>query len=187
IQFLNSPWGYGGSAGLQSGLSFQIGKVHLGFLLLALGLLILHIGKVKEKKYSLLFLFFILFLISLFFQTTYSQFIWDRVQPFWYIQFPWRFLGLTTFFVSFLGGAIVLYQLPKSILTGFVALAILGAIIFNSKYFKPSSYLTSVNDQSYTSEKQLKWYTTKLSFEYVPKGIATYKSAIGNTQVDITE
>lgn len=136
-QFIYSPWGFGGSAeGLADGVTFQLGKVHIG---LTIGAILLAVvtyflerfrHSVSRVPYgtrssrivvqnsdpdlvgmTLPYFFFCVFLLifSLFMTTGYSSFIWDRVGYLWYLQFPWRFLTFTTILISILGGCCIFF------------------------------------------------------------------------------
>lgn len=190
-QLWNSPWGYGGSIfGLEDGISFEIGKLHLILSLLAgvLGLSLL----IKRKKGGWLISFFFgLFAFSLFMTSFHSQFIWDFLKPLWYLQFPWRFLIFSVFFASILSGGLISYlfsQFKKKAGFKWLMLAGVGVLVIclNKAYFLPASYL-EVDDHYYTSEEDLKWRVSGLSFEFVPEGVATRLSDIGTTQLDISQ
>lgn len=186
-QFINSAWGYGGSIyGLKDGLSFEVGKIHLLGALIAL--ILLTFSFIKKRKFeALIVLTFLLFNLSVFLQTFYSKFIWDLLPPLSYIQFPWRFLMFSAFFSSFIVGSIFyLIHSPKLKAVASVVLIFL-VIIVNINFFKPKTYFTNYTDASYTSEKVLRWETSKMAFEYVPAGIETKKSDIGNSVVNINE
>lgn len=186
-QLWNSPWGYGGSLfGLEDGLSFQIGKAHLIIAGVA-SIAILYQIVQKTKTAAVLILFLVLFLISIFLMTSYSQFIWSTIQQFSYIQFPWRFLLFTAFTASFLVGSIFLLPIPKK-LSGVIGVLIVCILILtNLNYFQPAKYLTAVTDEDYTSPEVIRWRTSIMAFEYVPKGIATKTSPLGTTVIDITK
>lgn len=57
-------------------------------------------------------------------------------------------------------------------------------VFLHNGFFKPADYL-DVTDRDYTTEEELKWRVSKMSFEYVPKGVATKLSDIGTTQLDL--
>src|SRR3989344_1460117 len=130
--FIYSPWGYGGSGvGLSDGMTFQLGKIHIGLVLGSIILSIIYItimslrvppkaGRgnpflrslhfVRDDNYIRYFYFFIfLLLFSLFMTTEYSSFIWDRVKYLWYLQFPWRFLTFVNIFISITGGYFIYF------------------------------------------------------------------------------
>ncbi|MBI4226405.1 glycosyltransferase family 39 protein [Candidatus Roizmanbacteria bacterium] len=127
-QFIYSPWGYGGSTGgLSDGMTFQLGKIHIGLTIAAviLGILLgVYLSFPRKRESSLsgfliksgmtnqlnLFHFFVFLLcFSLFMTTEYSSFVWDRINYLWYLQFPWRFLTFTTIFISIVGGYFIYF------------------------------------------------------------------------------
>ena len=188
-QLWQSTWGYGGSLfGLEDGISFEVGKPHLILSFLA-GFLSLFLFWKKKKKNSFSILCFLFFVFSLFMISFHSQFIWDRLKLLWYLQFPWRFLVFAAFFSSFLSGALTgaVYErikgrfLLRLIIASFI---IFLPIFLHQNYFQPARYLDVV-DQDYTNEEDLKWRVSKMSFEFVPKGVTTTFSDIATTQLDI--
>jgi len=191
-QFLNSLWGYGGSIpGCVDGLSFQIGKVQIAVSLLAILLIIFSVLFKRRLTFNvkLPFVVFSLFIFSLLMATSYSQFIWNIFQPLAYVQFPWRFLLFTAVFTSFLGGFVA--AVSKKYLNKYLFLvvcAILGVgLLYSVRFnFKPLSYL-SVNDSFYISKQDLQWRVSRMSYEYVPKGVATKLSDLGTTVLDISK
>lgn len=189
-QLWHSPWGYGGSIfGLEDGISFEIGKLHLIFALLSIPLTILLL---KRKRWLgfVLGLFLVLLGLSIYMSSFHSQFIWDLLKPLWYLQFPWRFLILAVFFSSLIAGGVVDYLgqlLKKRYLYWSMLVVILSLVILNNyRYFQPSRYL-SVSDGNYLTDTELKWRVSKMSFEFIPNTVATKLSDIGTTQIDINE
>lgn len=189
-QFWDSPWGYGGSVfGLEDGLSFQVGKLHLILSLLAISIIIF--GFIKKRKISrehlLPFIIFLLFIFSLYMVSFYSQWIWDKITPLSYLQFPWRFLLFSAVFSSFLGGFFV-YNIEKNFdkPISLSVILILSFILIFSSYsnFQPAKYL-KVSDSFYTDLDDIKWRVSKMSFEFLPNGVSTKLSDIKTTQIDI--
>lgn len=186
-QLWDGQWGYGGSLyGLLDGMSFQIGKLHILSSLLA-GVF-LAIGLLTKKKTPLLSLtafFFLLFVFSVFIQSERSKVLWDAFSPLWYVQFPWRFLLFAVFTSSLLMGLCIdLFPKRKvAVGMGIVFLAFIFALYGN--YFQPEKQLVNAVDTDYISKETLHWRTSIMSFEYVPKGVATEKSPIGNTVIAI--
>ncbi|MCL5435089.1 MAG: hypothetical protein M1405_01745 [Patescibacteria group bacterium] len=191
-QFINSPWGYGGSiAGCVDGLSFQIGKVQIAVSILAIILIVFSVLFKRKLSFSikLPFVVFFLFIFSLFMATSYSQLVWSIFQPLAYIQFPWRFLLFTAVFTSFLGGfvaAVLKRHLNKYLFLVVCTIFAVGLLYSVRFDFKPSSYLF-VNDSYYISKQDLQWRVSRMSYEYVPKGVATKLSNIDTTVLDISE
>ncbi len=111
-----------------------------------------------------------------------------------YFQYPWRFLALTSFTVSFLGASLI--NLSKSkIISLFLGGALIAAIIFiNTKLFIPQ-YIKNVKADDFISESNLKWRTSKISDEYMPPNfnkpsnaneIAGSKFTAENTKTEIS-
>jgi len=158
-QIWASPWGFAGSAvGRLDGMSFMLGKLHLILALVCL---------LTLSKSALLAFAFLL--VSIFLTTGYSQFIWEAIKPMAFIQYPWRFLALSTFFASFCAGAVTLWLPKKKVIKWAVSAAlILGLLFLNIKYFQPQTYL-NLGVKNYINEENLKWKTSKISDEYLPK------------------
>ncbi|MBI5123506.1 hypothetical protein HZA75_06635 [Candidatus Roizmanbacteria bacterium] len=173
IQLWDSPWGFGGStATCIDGLSYKIGKLHL--LLLPLSLLSLFLLRKKDKtKLEVGILFFIFTLFATFLTISQSKFIWDAIPQMAFFQYPWRFLLVISFFISFLGGSIVValnkFIKQKYLFYGAIALVAVAIIYFNQKVFTPQTILNKTATD-YTNDYQLKWVTSKISDEYMPKG-----------------
>lgn len=189
-QLWNSIWGYAGSTeGKLDGVSFKIGKLHVALSVLVFLLSVLLIfrkSKYKKEIYISLLASFLL-LISAFFTTGFSSWIWDNFQPLQYLQFPWRFLTFTALFSSFLAGSFIWFVRQKSnIFIAFCTSITLFVLLLlpNTKYFKPEKYL-DVTDNYYTSEEFTKWHISKTSFEFVPKGVATRIGTHGVTELAI--
>ena len=186
-QFLNSPWGYGGSVpGCSDGLSFQVGQAQLLFAVVSIAISVFFLIK-KRKNYSMAILFILLFLFSLFIQTKYSVFIWDKIQPFSYIQFPWRFLLFSDFTIAFLVAFVFSLLKNEKIKFLIAAVMIIILIMMNKNYFQPSKYLTSITDANYIDLSVIRWRTSIMSYEYTPKGIAIVQPASGNAVIDIKQ
>ncbi len=192
-QFFNSPWGYGGSIpGCIDGMSFQIGKIQLFVSILSLIFIVFAAAFRKIfafKNLKLPIVAFILLVFSLFMATSYSEFIWNAIQPLSYIQFPWRFLLFTAVFSSFLGGFVIAFlgKYVNKYIVIFILVILAGACLYSIRLdFKPSAYL-AVTDSTYTSKQDIQWRVSKMSYEYVPKGVATKLSDLGTTILDISE
>lgn len=189
-QFWNSPWGFGGSLfGLEDGLSFQIGKLHIISAFLSIVFLIIMTIKknviLKTIGFPLISLF--LFAVSIFMASFYSGPVWNIMQFLAYIQFPWRFLLFTAVFSSALGGFLI-YQLGKLypqkivfLIAGFMTLAVIAIAV---PYFKPQKQL-NVKDSYYLDNQDIEWRVSGSSYEYVPKQVSTKLSGANTTKLDI--
>ncbi len=193
IQFFQSNWGYGGSGpGLDDGVTFQLGKVHIFLAAIAIviiaSLYILQHKKQEKETFGMFIIGMLLF--SLFMTVDSSKFIWDSMSFLWYLQFPWRFLTFTAIFISILGGATFAYffqfirKLDNSFLNTLAFLILLvsvgGITSIYSKYFHPQEY-RAVTDTDLTTKGEISWRISRTSFEFVPKGVQTTKSDLGTT------
>lgn len=196
-QFFYSQWGYGGSIeGCNDGMTFQLGKPNILFLVItSITAVIYWLRKKKFDQYLKSFTFFLfMFLFSLFMTTQYSAFIWDRIPYLWYIQFPWRFLTFAGLFAAISASYGYFFiikafnktqHLYKVLLSIGYSLIMLVTIFVYVKYYKPQYYITTNNSQL-TSFKEIAWNISRSSFEFVPKGISTTKSSLNTTIVNIT-
>lgn len=184
-QFWYSSWGYGGSLpGCVDGLSFMIGKLHIIFAFLAL-IIIIPTYKKNKEIFKFVFLFFTFFLFSIFIQTNYSLWIWNFFKPLQFLQYPWRFLMMTSFFSAFLGSAVFWllssYFKKISFLNYFLfSLILISVILLQKKFFVPQKYL-NLSDADYISKPILNWKISNISHEYLPKN---FKRPINKNQIN---
>lgn len=169
-QLWASPWGFGGSAsGRLDGMSFMIGKIHIIFTAFSLLTAIWFWKEGKKKVFFVLLISLSLFVLSVFFTNQLSSFIWKKIPFLAFIQYPWRFLVMATFTASFVAGSVVMWfkKNPRLVYLG-GGVIILALLFFNIKYFKPQVYL-DVSVADYLNEENIKWQTSKISDEYLPK------------------
>jgi uncharacterized membrane protein len=139
-------WNYG----ISGEFTTELGYVQI--ILIIFGIIILfNIRKTKNyKKYLLLFTL-IYFSVSVFLMLTESNTIWEKVTTLQKLQFPWRFLSITTF-CSALIGAIVIDKLKlKTIFSIIIIILIIAPTInfWRAKDYK--IYTDSYFDKSYPS------------------------------------
>lgn len=190
--FLERNWGYGASVrevpgGEKDGLSFQIGWVHLLGWMLAL----FSAYKLwrKQKLLSLAIIFSsIVISLSIYLVNPRSQFIWDAIPLMKFFQFPWRFLMLVVFFVSFISGSFFILAKKKIIWAGLIVMV----VVFNFSYFKPEKFL-QVNDAELLSGENWDRQIKRSIFDYLPiyakeppAELATerYKILTGDSRID---
>lgn len=184
-QFFDSPWGYGGSLyGLFDGLSFEIGKGI--WVLLGVSIVVMFFVVKNYRHNFLYYVFLALFVFSLFIQTFHSKFFWDILPPFWYIQFPWRFLLFSAFTASLVIGYGFTLKISNRVKIIAAVVIVAFVIVATQQYFRPEKYFTHATDKDYTADSVIKWRTSKMAFEYVPIGVKTIKSQVGNSVIDIT-
>jgi len=153
-QFFSTFWGYGPSVwGPEDGLSFQIGLVH--WVLLAASLLSLVIVKPFRKKYlSTVGFLLCAFLFSLFMQHNKSTPIWTAIPILAFIQFPWRFLGVSIFLSSLAIGSIG--ALLKGKFRIVTAVVILVGVGYYFQFFHPQFFYDGRTDEDYIADIYLK-------------------------------
>lgn len=203
-QLWHSPWGFGGSAqGITDGISFQFGKIYILIFLLSLIFFVvslLNLSRVPQNKKkemasrsSHYILFLLCFAFSIFMTTEYSSLIWDQFNPLWFLQFPWRFLTFSSFFLSLCCGYFIFFishtihklNTQKNLLILGAIIAIIPMVVYQ-KYFKPQYYITT-SDSKRTSYEEIAWRISRTSHEFVPKKTATTKTELDTTVVDITK
>ncbi len=173
-QLWNSPWGFGGSAkGCIDGLSFRIGKVHILFSLLSF-ISIIFFWKKEARKRGVILFFVVSALISVFMTLEVSKTIWSTIPTMAFLQYPWRYLLLISFFTSFLSGSSVLLikrfnPLRYDKFVYYILVLIIFILVFvNGKLFNPQVIIMkTAND--YIDDYTLKWSASKISDEYLPK------------------
>lgn len=122
--FLSNFWGYGGSTwGPNDTMSFSVGYLQWLVPLLLLPFLF------RNKKFLLPT---ILGFLAVFLTHGKSELIWKLIPPMSYIQFPWRFLTVSTLFLSLASGAVV----SKIRSLGSVVLICL-VVLLNFSFFRP--------------------------------------------------
>ena len=163
-QFFSTFWGYGSSLwGPVDDLSFQVGIVHWVILALAVGV---GFKFLKDKKTFGLFSFLgISFFISLALQHNKSGFVWEIIPIMAFIQFPWRFLGISIFIVSLTGGALTQFLTNRFRILYFVL--IVAAIIVNIGYFHPAKFVEDSFFDKFLNEESMN-KGVELTKDYFP-------------------
>lgn len=193
-QLWSSAWGFGGSVpGCVDGLSFKIGKLHILASLFSLLLFITFIVKKKKTEGEIFFFMILGFLVSIFLMLEVAKPIWEAIPFMAFLQYPWRFLLLTSFFSSLFAGSIsYLLKIVKnssfSIKKEYVILfaLIITLLYFNTKLFVPQTILYK-NVYDFTSDYELKWTASKTSDEYLPKNVKLPRSYEAIPRTDFTK
>ena len=168
-QLWESPWGFAGSSpGLDDGLSFKIGKLHIFSALFSI-IFLIYLIRVKKIKNQYLYTFiaaFLIALISIFMMLSASALIYNHFPFFNFIQYPWRFLNFAVLALSFM--AAYLGLIKNSFTKIFVALIlIIGSLAIYGKYFSPN-YISSLTESTYLGSPDFNFTTSKISDEYLP-------------------
>lgn len=167
-------WGYGPSIwGDNDGMPFQIGHIHWILALIVFGFLIFYFFK-KKFNYPLMPIAYLLSVgwFALFMAHVRSTFIWQHISPLAFVQFPWRFLTLSTFTFSFIAGSIVVLMKPfgklKVIIPSFLVILL---VIINWNYFLPDEgQMGPLTDREKFSAAAWDLQRTAGIFDYLPKG-----------------
>lgn len=137
-QFFSTFWGYGSSLwGPKDDMSFQIGLVH--WMILVVALTTGFIFRKDKKLFGLLSFLGFSFLLSLFLQHNRSAIVWEAIPLMAFIQFPWRFLAISIFIISIIGGAIAERFKARFKVLYFILIA--SVVLVNVQYFKPRNYV----------------------------------------------
>ncbi len=172
--FFSRFWGYGPSVwGTEDGMPFAIGQIHWGWGLLTLLIFVGLWLKEKRKEFWLLLLFFAFFLGTAFLAHQRSSFIWLALPVLANMQFPWRFVGLSSFFVSLMAGGVFLLIKKKIVKNKKKALFLSGLLIavvigFNFSFFKPEKILKITDSEKLFSAKGWNKLQTDAIFDYLP-------------------
>lgn len=171
--FFSRFWGYGVSTwGDRDGLSFQVGWPHWQLALIVTCLLLFQRIRnkhfEKNKNYLLYFIFFSVSIASLLLTHNKSAFLWELFGKLQFVQFPWRFLSITIFAVSFLGGAIVLF-IEKKYRIYFILIITTLTIFLNYKYFQPEKFEYNLSDKDLLIGSTWEFYQQGSLTDYLPK------------------
>ncbi len=165
-QFFSTFWGYGASTWLgEDGMSFQLGIVQWAILGLITFLCLIKRKKIiEDKTIYLVGMLFASLLLSLFLQHNKSTFIWLKIPILQYVQFPWRFMAISSFLTAalagFLGSKLFRFRYPL------LGLMIVALMISNYSYFRPDFYYDDSIDAHYTAEVFQK--DDKMPKDYLP-------------------
>ncbi len=194
-QFFKPNWGYGGSEyGPDDPITFFLGYGQLLLLLISLvlvlnlvrKLLLTKLGSLQEKNiYSTLTLIsglLLLLFFSLFLTLSYSQFIWEAGSILEFVQFPWRFLGISVLFLALVSGWAA-QQIndwsEKFLLNRFnskkkiklcLSAALLLPLALNLRFAAPDMFLDNAVAYYYADAKKIRREMSYVLPDYIPQG-----------------
>lgn len=171
--FFSRFWGYGASIwGDKDEMSFQVGWPHWQLVLIMSCFMLFHIiqGRSlgKSKNYLLYFIFLVISLASLIMTHNKSAFLWELFNKLQFVQFPWRFLSITIFSVSFLGGMVILFFKKKYRIFIILIITFL-TILLNYRYFQPDNFEYQLTDKDLLSGLEWEFYQQGSLTDYLPK------------------
>lgn len=187
---LERSWGWGPSlreipGGEKDAMSYQVGWVHLAVWGLALVGAFFHLLKKNKWKSLIIGFSSAIILASAFMINPRAVFIWDALPPLKFLQFPWRFLILIIFFVSFIAGSIFLWINKKFTKTVWIVL-IAAVVLLNFSYFRPERFINVTQEQLLTGElwdKQIK----RSIFDYLPVYAKAPPAELADKRYEILE
>jgi hypothetical protein len=158
-------WGYGPSVvGPNDDQFLGVGPIHTAVALLAFALLMI---KKFKNKYSVLLIFlFLSFWGGLFMAHSRSSFIWENLTFMKYFQFPWRWVFVSTFAASFLGGAI--FEFSGRTNNIILTVLIIALILVYGNLFKPSQWRNLTDEQKLSGAFYQSQVTASI-YDYLPK------------------
>lgn len=154
IKLISPQWGFGSEVNSLNGLSPQLGVVPVFLFVFSFFL----IKKMKDKKVILFW--YGIFFMSLFMATSLSSFVWDRILFLQQFQFPWKFIALSSFSLSVIGG-LVFNKVPRwGQIMIFVAVLFFALPLTGVKNFidrKDLYYLSFPGSTYYHGEATTRW------------------------------
>jgi len=190
-EFILPRWKYGGSGwGPDKDISFFLGYgLLLAGFLLVMGVCLYvwknrwifnfaHLKSVKKiillfshsEKTQVVFLFLVLSFCAIWLTLFKTQWLWEMIEPWKYIQFPWRWLGMGSFLLSlFMGGGLVL--LFKSQFK-YVFMLLVLAQLFHLKFFAPEKFLDNAADFYYTDPVKIRTEMSNILPDYIPRDLS---------------
>jgi len=165
--FFDRSWGYGASfSGNGDTISFQLGLPHWPLVVISAPLL-LFLFKKSKRLFALCCAALIFFLLSIFMTHNKSAFVWEEIGILRFTQFPWRFLSVSIFTASFLGGGII-FLLKSTIQKIFAGILVVVIVFVNWNYFRPNEFYQNLTDKEKLSG--ILWQTQQRAsiLDYLP-------------------
>lgn len=162
--FISQEWGYGSSGFPDEKLNLSVGLIQ--WILVIVGLFLsIRVYKNKPKLSVLYWLLTLLALFTLFMIHMKSSFIWAYLPVLWWLQFPWRFLSVSIFLASVLGGLSIYFAKRYSIVLGVVVVLLVVGV--NLRFFVPKNWLAITDDDKFSGISWQKQMTISI-FDYLP-------------------
>jgi len=176
----HSPWGYGFSmpGSTIDDMSFQIGLAQIMVLVMYVLVLIVGVAKGKTKDKHLGYYYLLIFGIAVMVMhdNPVTRWVWYHVPGLKVIDFPWRFLGMTTLAASYM----VAYVVSRARMKPVVATGLLVAAVFANRNHLNINLPEKIDEEKVFSDTG----TTAYANEYRPVWRAT---SLRNTIVDEVE
>lgn len=164
--FVSRTWGYGASQwGVDDPLSFSIGHIQW---VVSLLLVVLIFATKKIRQNLQLLVVIAIGWFALFLTHGKSVFLWESLPPIAFVQFPWRFLSISTFAFALASGGLLLFL--KNFKLKIVALGLIAglAIFLNIGFFKEDIWFNTTDKEQFTGEIWA-WHTSSARNDFWPK------------------
>ncbi len=167
--FISNFFGYGSSGfGQDNALSLSTGQIQ--WVVALIGFILSFVFIKKHKNISILIIIFsiaetgVLFMIH-----QKSSFIWQALPILAYLQFPWRFLTISIFLLSFLGAstAFLIIQFNRKIGKILGVFILIGILLLHSYFFKPKEWFGISDNDKFSGPFWEKELTISI-FDYLP-------------------
>lgn len=135
------------------------------------------IKKIELKKHRLTLLMIGVGLVSIFFASSLSSFLWSFL-PVSFIQFPFRLLSLTIVSTAFLAACVVSVLKKKNKIVSIILLLVL--VFLSSKNFLTPKVFQNYPDTFYSTNQD----TTTARNEYMPRWIKDYPTQMPKSKVE---
>lgn len=198
-QLIYSPWGYGFSfPGVElDAMSFQVGIAQWTTIFLAIFILFWQWLRKKKLDFNRRLISFLiaLFLVTIFLMTSPSSSYWQFLSSFLNLDFPFRYLALTTLFSSLVAGGLMVELKKDKLFKLFLYPAVFGLLFLvfygNRNHLKVNQY-TSFSDSYYQKhpstsnsfdEYRPRWVTP----EYLPQRKEAMVTETGEAKIETQE
>lgn len=188
--FISSFWGDGASVwGQEDQMSFMIGYLH--WIIPTIAIFYFAYKIYKNKKYNSQYNYPILFtafgFITAFLTHERSAFIWVLLSPLQKIQFPWRFLNLTTFFFSLASASFIFTLIQEKKIKQYkdyiVYAIVVITILLNLNYFKPLHSGPITDAQKFSGQAWVNQVTSGI-YDYLPNNASRAPTSPARFPVD---
>lgn len=181
-QFFDFAWGYGGSEwGPDDPISFFLGFGQW-FGIIIFGIIVLKrcVVLFKQKRIPLLLSkshvwilagTVTLLLGSLYMTLQRSEPIWASIPLLQYVQFPWRFLSVASFFASILVASPLSMIKSKGIQMGYFFTVMALLVVGNTLYFKPEAVLDDPKGLYYAQPEKIQVEMSGILPDYISKDL----------------
>ncbi|MFZ1721736.1 MAG: hypothetical protein WAU07_04475 [Microgenomates group bacterium] len=174
-QLLTPQWSYGGSQwGPDDGISFFIGLASI-FAITMIVIKVMYTYRfslsIFVKKNKDIIFWFGLVVIGFWATTFKAQWLWQTLDIFEYLQFPWRFFSPTVVLLSFAIASSVTLFASKWSKFLFASSICLIALSSQSFYFQPEAYLNDADSFYYTDPTRIRSQMSSILPDYIPANL----------------